>query len=60
MDDRGPFSKAKRRRLKLASHATKKEVVPPREMVVRLRGRTTNRHTTGSNARGLIMVALEK
>ena len=36
---RGPSPKAKRRSLKLASHAMKKAVVDPRWMVVSLRGR---------------------
>lgn len=34
-DDKGPLPKAKRRSLKLASHAMKKEVVPPRLIEVR-------------------------
>ncbi|KAH0716054.1 hypothetical protein KY290_009011 [Solanum tuberosum] len=35
IDDKGPLPKAKRRILKLASHAMKKEVVPPRLIEVR-------------------------
>lgn len=35
VDDKGPLPNAKRRILKLASHAMKKEVMPPRLMEVR-------------------------
>uniref|UniRef100_A0A3Q7ISY3 Secreted protein n=1 Tax=Solanum lycopersicum TaxID=4081 RepID=A0A3Q7ISY3_SOLLC len=35
IDDKGPLPNAKRRILKLASHAMKKQVVPPRLIEVR-------------------------
>ena len=52
---RGPSPKAKRRSLKLASHAMKKAVVDPRWMVVSLRGRDRKRNMIGRREKSLVV-----
>ena len=54
-EESGPFPKAKRRSLKFASHAIKKEVKPPRCMVVSLSGSHRKRHVTMDNATNLVV-----
>ncbi|KAB1226991.1 hypothetical protein CJ030_MR1G014987 [Morella rubra] len=52
-DESGPKSKEKRRSLKLASHVTKKAVMPVGSTVVRERGRMVKRQKIGIRERNL-------
>lgn len=55
LEAKGPLSKAKRRILKFASHAMKKQEVAPRCIVVRLRGRSVNRIEVGRMVKNLVV-----